>query len=103
MSNYLDAIMTNHNFVATSSDESLNNFSDIIIKQNGGDPTKSNDILKNVPTGSFPPLFIMTPEEQEKEEKNKARLFSPSTNKTALSIKEIMQERRDDKKPFISL
>lgn len=103
MDNYLDAIMTNHNFVATSSDENINNFSEIIVEQYGGDPKNKLDILKNVPTGSFPPIFLMTPEEQEKEEKNKARLFSASTNKTALSIKEIMQERRDDKKPFISL
>jgi hypothetical protein len=46
---------------------------------------------------------MMTPEEQDKEEENKARMFSATTNKTALSIKEIMQERRDVKKPFISL
>lgn len=103
MSTYLDAIMTNYQMIENSSDEQNYNFDNIVIKQNGGDPKNKSDILKNIPTGSFPPLFMMTQEEQEKEEQNKARTFSAPTNKTALSIKEIMQERRDVNKPFISL
>lgn len=103
MSTYFDIMMSNHPLISDSSDDYDNNLESIVVKQNGGDPKKKSDVLKNIPTGSFPPLFLMTPEELEKEEQNKARTFSASTNKTALSIKEIMQERRDDKKPFISL
>lgn len=103
MSAYLDAIMTNYRFIENNSDEQEQTFNNIVVKQNGGDPKNRSDVLKNIPTGSFPPLFIMTPEEREKEEQNKARTFSHPTNKTALSIKEIMQERRDIQKPFISL
>lgn len=95
--------MTNHELTYDSFDEEEFKLDNIVIKQNGGDPNNKNDVLKNIPTGSFPPIFLMTPEEQEKEEQNKSRTFSAQTNKTALSIKEIMQERRDDKKPFISL
>lgn len=95
--------MTNHPLISDSSDDELNtNFRSVIIKQSGGDPKNKNEVLKKMPTGSFPPLFMLTKEEIEKEEKNKARTFSAPSNKTALSIKEIMQERRDDKKDFIS-
>lgn len=69
----------------------------------GGNPNSKVDLIKNEPTGSFPPLFIMSVEEQEKEEKTKSRSFSAPTNKTVVSIKEIMQERRDNVKPFINL
>lgn len=100
---YLDTMMTNHPLISDSSDEQEHTLEAIVIKQNGGDPKKKSDQLKNKPTGSFPPLYLMTPEELEREEQNKARTFSAPTSKTALSIKEIMQERRDDKKPFISL
>ena len=104
MSSYIDTLMTNHPLITdSSSDAEYNNFNSVVIKQSGGNPNNKNDILKKIPTGSFPPLFMMTKDEQEIHEKNKARAFSAPTNKTALSIKEIMQERRDDKKPFISL
>lgn len=105
MSNsYLDNLMTNHPLISDSSDDELSvDYRSTIIKQSGGDPKNKNDVIKKMPTGSFPPLFMLTKEEQEKEEKNKARTFSAPSNKTALSIKEIMQERRDNKKPFISL
>lgn len=95
--------MTNHPLISNSSDDELTtNFRSTIIKQSGGNPNNKNELLKKMPTGSFPPLFMLTKEEMEKEEKNKARTFSSSSSKTALSIKEIMQDRRNDKKDFIS-
>jgi hypothetical protein len=94
--------MTNHEPMSDSSIEDIE-FKAIVVKQKGGNPTNKADVLKNMPTGSFPPLFMLTKEEQEKEEKNKTRTFSAPSNKTALSIKEIMKERRDsENKPFIS-
>jgi hypothetical protein len=58
--------------------------------------------LKKLATGSFPPLYIVPKKEQSTEEENKSRAVS-KINKTAISIKDIMQERRDDIKPFITL
>lgn len=104
MSNrYIDELMSNHPLISDSSDDKLDeDYRKVIIKQSGGDSTDKTNMLKNMPSGSFPPLFIMTKEEIEKEEKNKARTFSTQSSKTALSIKEIMQDRRDDKKDFLS-
>ena len=69
-------------------------------KQNGGEPI--DKILKNNPTGSFPPIFRISKEEKEKE-MNKVRGFTVSKNKATVSIKEIMEERRNHKKPFLEL
>lgn len=105
MSAYLDMLMTNNKLISDSSDRSDNephDFNSVVIKQSGGDPKNKSDVLKKVPTGSFPPLFLVTKEEKEKEEQNKARTFSAPSNMIALSIKAILQERRDEtKKPFI--
>lgn len=62
---------------------------------------KTNAHLKNAPTGSFPPLFKKEKEtHNKKEEETKKRGFAQIKN--ALSIKEIMNERRDNN-DFISL
>lgn len=100
METCVDMLMRNHKLVTDSSSEEPMSYSSIIRKQMGGD---KNSVIKNVATGSFPPIYFITPEEKEKEEEVKNRTFSTLNKKTALSIKEIMQERReDDKKPFIS-
>jgi len=100
MYSYVDMIMRNdpfeHNY---NSSEEFVNIDNVIMAQSGG---TSVDI-KNVATGSFPPIYLATKEDLEKEkELDKGRGFA-KPNKTAVSIKEIMQERRDDKKPFITL
>lgn len=102
MSNrYIEELMTNHPLISDSSDDKLSeDFKTVITKQNGGNSNDKNQMLKNMPSGSFPPLFILTKEEKEKEEKNKARTFSAQSSKTILSIKEIMQDRREDNKNF---
>ena len=100
---YIDNLMTNHK-LATSSDDHSDSFQDLIIKQAGGDPDSEKDRFKHIATGSFPPIYIMTREEKDLEEISKNRTFAAPNKKTALSIKEIMKERRDTDtaKPFIS-
>lgn len=85
-----------------SSEENIN-YNSIIIMEKGGNPKNIKDVLQHTSTGSFPPIYMLTKEDIKKEEEqNKTRGFS-SINKTAVSIKEIMQERNDNKKPFIIL
>lgn len=97
METYLDLLMQNHELISNSSDDKSITLEDLIIKQKGGDK------LKHVATGSFPPIYMISPGENKKDEDiDKTRGFE-KTKKTAVSIKEIMQGRRDDKKPFISL
>lgn len=101
MDTYLDQLMTNHQLMSNSSDEEVNTYSSLVIKQKGGDPDNMHDKLKHIATGSFPPIYLMTKEDIKKEEElEKTRAFSKPS--VAVSIKEIMKERRD-KKPFISL
>jgi hypothetical protein len=98
----IDNFMINHEAISDSSDDELDtNFRSKIIKQMGGDP--KIDMLKDAPTGSFPPIYFLSKEEKQKEEKIRDRSFSAPSKKIALSIKEIMQERRDDKNLFIDI
>ena len=64
-------------------------------KQHGGNIAE----IQSVPTGGFPPIYKCT-KDDVKHEKNKKKLRGFTTNKTAVSIKEIMSERRDNI-PFI--
>jgi len=102
MSAVIDMFMTNHKLSSYSSTEEPDTYNSILIKQKGGDPSNNSDVLKNVATGSFPPIYFISQEEREQKEKDKSRTFAAPIKKTAVSIKEIMQERRDDKKPFIT-
>jgi hypothetical protein len=78
------------------------NSSDESISQYGG---QNNKILSDVPTGSCPPIFYCDKKNVDivKEDTNRNKGFSKDSYKTALSIKDIMTERREDKKPFIML
>jgi hypothetical protein len=53
---------------------------------------------EDMPNGGFPPIFVCTKATVEKKEENKNREFS--SKKTSLSIKDIMQKRRDAT-PFV--
>jgi len=63
-----------------------------LMKQMGG---FSPSEIKEKPTGSFPPIYIISKEEIKKETQ-KQRLYAPKSKKIALSIKEIMQERKNE-------
>lgn len=106
MDTYLDIKMGNHKLHSdsSSSDDNVTKYyKTLVVKQKGGDPDNVNDILKHRATGSFPPLYKTTKTNINKdEEPDKLRSFA-NLNKTAVSIKEIMQERRnDDIKPFFT-
>lgn len=97
MHSYVDMLMRNDAFENNYSESDSYN-ENIILKQQGGDTD-----ITTVATGSFPPIYIATKEDLEKEkELDKGRGFA-KPNKTSVSIKEIMEKRRDDKKPFIAL
>lgn len=80
MSEYINEVMKNK--LSESSVDSEYNYPDII----GG---KSSD----KPTGGFPPLIICDKKEVDIEEKSKVRALE--TKKTAISMKEIMEERKN--------
>lgn len=82
-----------------SSDDTIDYYKHAVVTQHGGNPQSQADVMKYTATGSFPPIYIA--EEPEKEKTvDKTRGFQ--SQKIAVSMKEIMQERRDDSKPFIS-
>lgn len=103
MTSYVDMLMQNNPFENNSSDEYSKVNKNLTIEQHGGDIEQKTKNIKKFATGSFPPIYIVTKEELEKE-LDKGRGFA-KPNKTAVSIKVILQERRDDidKKPFIML
>ena len=91
MSNtYLDNLMQNNFLNKYSSDEIMTESSER-KKHVGG---FSEDKLKKFPTGGFPPIYKCIREEIIKEEEKKDREFA--TKITAVSIKEIMQQLRDE-------
>ena len=105
MNQYLDIITRNHKLGEFSDSDSSNpeSFRDSLIAQTGGNSKKKEDIITHTPTGSFPPIYKINKEEYEKEKyESKERGFAQV--KTALSIKEIMTNRRDtNSQAFISL
>ena len=103
MSSYVDLLLTNNQFIADSSEENIGKYNSVLVKQKGGDPNNKADVLKNTATGSFPPIYIMTKIDIKKEEEQE-KIRSYAKKSTAVSIREIMQKRReDDEKPFIQL
>lgn len=107
MESYFDMFMQNHKYsTGTSSEEPT--FEKIIIKSKGGDPNNDKDVYTSVATGSFPPIYIVTKEQIEKEKQTKDRVFAKNkkskTPSAVLSIKDIMNIRaNDDGKGFMDL
>lgn len=88
LESYLDMLMTNHPLGTDSSSD------DYKTIQKGGE--KATDI----PTGGFPPIFVCSRKDIEKEEEKKNREFT--AKRTAVSIKNIMEKRREAT-PFIDI
>lgn len=105
MNYYLDIISRNHElkeFTDTSTEEiPSKNSQKITKKMKGGEQKKKQDLYKSEATGCFPPIYKIKKEEKEKEKNvDKTRAFAQV--KTALSIKDIMENRRNDDS-FIAL
>jgi hypothetical protein len=81
---YINNLMKNH-LLESETESSL-------IQKGGGE---QNDM----PFGGFPPIFICDIKEIKQEEENKNREYN--THKNALTIKQIMEKRRNAT-PFIS-
>lgn len=83
---YVNDLMRNHSLDTESSDEHhiLN------IQTGGAASTSGSD--NDVPDGGFPPIFLCAQKEVQEEE-NKNREYSK--HKNAISIKQIMEKRRN--------
>lgn len=98
MNHYLDIITRNHELNEFSSPSTPT------YEQKGGEKNNNKkELLKTTPTGCFPPIYKIKPEDLEKNKIiDKSRAFAQV--KTALSIKDIMENRRDkDSQSFIAL
>lgn len=107
MQTYMDIVMHNHKLKSNcdSSEENITKYyKSLVVKQKGGNPDNISDVLKNRATGSFPPLYKSNKTKiKKKEDPVDIRNFA-KLNKTAISIKEIMEDRRnEDIKPFLTL
>jgi hypothetical protein len=86
MRNYpLNTKDSEHDSLQRNSSKSRGN-----VQLGGGD--------EDVPCGGFPPIYVCTKATVHKKEENKNREFAPK--KSSLSIKDIMQKRRDAT-PFV--
>ncbi|AYV78751.1 MAG: hypothetical protein Edafosvirus30_2 [Edafosvirus sp.] len=92
--------------------ENFNNYIDNVLMRNY--PLESDSVSENMvqiggqtdtinrPTGGFPPIYVCDEIDKQaliENEENKKREYS--TNKTAVSIKKIMEKRRNAT-PFIT-
>lgn len=61
-------------------------------------------IINTKSTGGFPPIYICNNKNKKKEESEyKIRGFSKDDTKIVASLKDIMEDRRNDDKPFIEI
>lgn len=63
-------------------------------KQKGGQNVQPVHVSSSVPTGGFPPIYIMSKDDKIKQETSKNRQFG--TIKSAISIKDILGKNIDD-------
>ena len=92
---YIDNMMTN-NYPTLSSSEDINqfykeettNFDTYKINLKGG---AKNESIQNVPTGGFPPIFIVDDVDDEKPFSSNREL---TTRKGAISIKDILAKKK---------
>lgn len=105
MNHYLDIISRNHELSEFSefSSQASPIKNHLYSTQSGGNIKDKKDLLKNTSTGCFPPIYKIKKEDKEKEKNvDKTRAFAQV--KTALSIKDIMENRRsNDSQSFIAL
>jgi hypothetical protein len=65
-----------------------------------------DDIEKRIntkPTGGFPPIRICEKDDIKKDDDIKTRGFAKDEKNVVASLREIMEERRSSKDPFIAL
>lgn len=91
MATFVDYSMTNHELAYTSSEDISHLYSDD-VKTNHSQSGGGDD--KNHPTGGFPPIYIISTKDAEEIEKSKNRELSTNTNKTTISIKDILKSKK---------
>jgi hypothetical protein len=102
MDRHADMLMRNYPLMSDSSDNFNSTSNTVNTPQNGGaEKAEKNGNGNDFPTGGFIPLFICDKDDKREESvESKERAYS--TNKSSVSIKEIMEKRRSTT-PFISL
>jgi len=109
MNNYLNIIMQNHGQDSNSYDEiiSMDNFvhepkksKSKKYKYNKYSGGGSSGGSSGRPTGGLPPIFICEEEMAKKMKDGEDKDRGYATKKSAVSLKDIMQQRRDNA-PFI--
>lgn len=79
---YIDSLMNNKNDEHTNS-----SFEYIDIKKGGSD-----EIEKHIPTGGFPPIFILKKEDKQKKNNKKIELIN-SKNNNNLNLNDIIKKK----------
>lgn len=107
MNHYLDIISRNHEleeFSESSTSPTKNKLHNKFMQGGRDDDIKNKkDLLKTKSSGCFPPIYKIKKEEIEKE-KNMDKIRGFAQVKTALSIKDIMENRRpEESQSFITL
>lgn len=98
LNNYINALMENHSLTTESEGLAENTMMNDFALVGG---QKNQDL--NTPTGGFPPIIICEKSKSKEsisEDDKQERAYS--SHKTAVSIKDIMEKRRDIT-PFITL
>lgn len=87
MSNYINKIMSNHVFNSESSEDLYYLYSEHNNNDQSGGENKN---VSTIPRGGFPPIFII---ERENKLVQKTKNRELIVNKTAISIKTLLQQR----------
>jgi len=111
MNTHVDSIMANHAinidsedlyYLYQDNDENGSDASSDLFEKSRNKQAKSKGSNKHhggandssdVPTGGFPPIFIIDEKEKEEEEKVKNRQLAPS-GKAVISIKDILKSKK---------
>lgn len=93
---YIDNLMTNHPLDTNESDQLLSISSNINYDSIGGYNDNNNNGDSKVPNGGFPPIYLVSRENTEKEVASKNRQFG--TVKSAISIKDLLGKKIDTSK-----
>jgi len=100
--NYIDLLMKNNTLDSESPDyDEYRKWTN--GKMRGGDDAKVDSSKYNMPSGSYPPIFICSTEKEKEIEEHQKQIKKErefQVNKQTVSIKKIMEERRKIQ-PFI--
>ena len=94
MSTYENNMYFNHNLNSEESEDISHLYSEDDTQYNaiGGAENNETSRTKDMPTGGFPPIFIVDNAKEKPVDKNKLRQIT--TNKTTVSIRDILKSKK---------